>query len=58
MQISDLSFSILSDKYNDMLEQLSAAVDLETEYNERQNTFAQKDFPLQTLQRDFNIWLR
>ena len=44
MQISDRSFSILCDEYNDMLEELSAAIEHETEYNERQNTFKQKDF--------------
>ena len=58
MQISDRSVSILSDEYKDRLGQLSAAIERETEYNERQNTFEQKDFPLQALQRDFNIWLR
>ena len=41
-----------------MLEQLSAVVERETEYNKRPDTFEQKDFPLHVLQCDFNIWLK
>ena len=44
MQISDRSFFILSNKYNDMLEQLSDAIERETEYNERQNLIEKKVF--------------
>ena len=51
-EISHHSFSILRAEYNNMPEQLDAAVEHETEYNKRADTFGQKDIPLHALQRD------
>ena len=49
-EISGRSFSILCAEYNEMLEQLDTAIECETEYNERPDTFEQKNFPLHALQ--------